>query len=52
MAGVDAARALAALRFSGGDPESALQALSVIETAYARRTAMPQSWLARMECPA
>lgn len=27
MAGVDAARALAALRFSGGDPESALQAL-------------------------
>ena len=32
--------------------ESALQALSVIETAYARRTAMPQSWLARMECPA
>ena len=29
--------------------ESALHALSVIETAYARRTPMAQPWLARVE---
>ncbi len=32
--------------------ESSLQALAVIETAYARRTPMAQPWLARMEVPA
>jgi len=32
--------------------ESALQALSVIETAYARRTSMAQPWLARLEASA
>ncbi len=32
--------------------ESALQALAVIETAYARRTPMAQPWLARMAVPA
>lgn len=32
--------------------ESALQALSVIETAYARRTSMAQPWLARREATA
>ncbi len=32
--------------------ESALQALAVIETAYARRTPMAQPWLARMEATA
>ncbi len=32
--------------------ESALNALAVIETAYARRTPMAQPWLARMEPPA
>ncbi len=32
--------------------ESALQAMAVIETAYARRTAMAQPWLARMEAVA
>ncbi len=32
--------------------ESSLQALAVIETAYARRRPMPQPWLARMEARA
>lgn len=32
--------------------ESALQAMAVIETAYARRTPMSQPWLARMEATA
>lgn len=32
--------------------ESSLRALEVIETAYARRTPMPQPWLARMEARA
>ncbi len=32
--------------------ESALQALAVIETAYARRTPMAQPWLARLEASA